>query len=68
MTRPQLVVPTMLLFIETLVDQNLISEHYKLKHRVLNVKKVCAELLKLEMDNIRYAARILSGERGDLDV
>jgi hypothetical protein len=40
-----------------------ILEDFKLMHRAIDVKKVQAEVRKLEMENVRYAARILSGER-----
>jgi hypothetical protein len=64
----EVVVPTGSLFIEALPGAHPILEDFKLLHRVVDVKKVHAEVRKLEMENIRYAARILSGEREDPEI
>jgi len=64
----EIVVPTGSLFIEALPGAHPILEDFKLLHRVVDVKKVHAEVRKLEMENIRYAARILSGEREDPEI
>ena len=37
-------------------------------HRAVDVKKVQAEVRRMEMENVRYAARIVQGEREDPDI
>lgn len=61
-------VPTGSLFIEALPGDHPVLENFKALHRAVDVKKVQAEVRKLELENIRYAARILEGEREDPDV
>ncbi len=63
----EIVVPTHSLFIETLVDDNPILEQYKAKHRELDVFKVGEEVRRAGIENLRRAARLLNGERGDPD-
>ena len=60
-----LVVPTNSLFIEALPAEHTLLERFKLDHRMIDVKKAQAEARQKELDNVRMAARILSGERGD---
>ena len=60
-----LIVPTNSLFIEALPGEHTLLERFKLDHRMIDVKKAQAETREKELDNIRMAARILSGERGD---
>ena len=60
-----LVVPTNSLFIEALPATHTLLEKFKLDHRMIDVKKAQAETRGQELDNVRRAARILSGERGD---
>jgi len=60
-----LVVPTNSLFIEALPASHTLLEKFKLDHRMIDVKKAQAETRQKELDNVRMAARILSGERGD---
>jgi hypothetical protein len=61
-------VPTGSLYIEALPGEHPLLEDFKALHRAVDVKKVQAEVRKLELENIRYAARILNEERGDPDV
>ena len=61
-------VPTESLFIEALPGKHPIMEDFKLLHRAVDVKKVQAEVRKMEMENIRYAARILDGKNEDPDI
>ena len=63
-----LVVPTNSLFIECLPATHSLIEQFKKDHRMLDVKKVQADVRKLEMENIRYAARLLSEEREDPEI
>ncbi|HEX5151236.1 MAG TPA: hypothetical protein VFW07_07290 [Parafilimonas sp.] len=58
-------VPTGSLFIEALPGSHTILEYFKLAHRFEDVKKVQAEVRGLELENIRYAARLLENEHGD---
>jgi hypothetical protein len=61
----EIIVPTGSLFIEALPGVHPLLEDFKLMHRAIDVKKVQAEVRKMEMENIRYAARLLSEERED---
>jgi hypothetical protein len=64
----EITVPTGSLYIEALPGAHPILEDFKAMHRAVDVKKVQAEVRKLEMENLRYAARILEGERDDPEV
>jgi hypothetical protein len=64
----EITVPTGSLYIEALPGKHPILEDFKLIHRAVDVKKVQAEVRKLEMENLRYAARILVGEHDDPDI
>lgn len=61
----EIVVPTDSLFIEALPGVHPILEDFKLFHRVLDVKKVQADVRAAEFENLRMAARLLAGERED---
>ena len=62
------IVPTSSLYIECLVGTHPLLEDFKLIHRALDVKKVQAEVRHTELENVRFAARALEGEREDPDV
>ena len=64
----EITVPTGSLYIEALPGAHPILEDFKLMHRAVDVKKVQAEVRRMEMENVRYAARILSNEREDPDI
>jgi hypothetical protein len=64
----EIIVPTGSLYVEALPGTHPVLEDFKLLHRAMDVKKVQAEVRKLEMENVRYAARILADEREDPDV
>jgi hypothetical protein len=64
----EIVVPTDSLFIEALPGVHPILEDFKLFHRVVDVKKVQAEVRGMEFENLRFAARLLQGEREDLTI
>ncbi|MEO8773148.1 MAG: hypothetical protein ABI263_00380 [Gelidibacter sp.] len=66
--RDEITVPTNSLFIEALPGSHTLLEDFKLRHRKLDVFKVQAEVRKMELENIRYAARLLNEEREDPDV
>jgi len=61
----EIVVPTGSLFIEALPGVHPILEDFRLFHRVIDVKKVQAEVRAAELENVRMAARLLAGERMD---
>jgi hypothetical protein len=61
----EIVVPTNSLFIEALPGVHPILEDFKLFHRVVDVKKVQAEVRAAEFENLRAADRLLHGERED---
>jgi len=61
-------VPTGSLFIEALPGEHPLLEDFKALHRAVDVKKVQAEVRRTELENIRYAARIMAGEHDDPDI
>lgn len=64
----EIVVPTGSLFIELLPSDRSLLEDFKLKHREWDVYKVQAEVRKMELENIRYAARLLDMQMEDPDI
>ncbi len=64
----RVIVPTKSLYIEALVGTHPLLEDFKLLHRALDVKKVQGEVRHAELENVRLAARVLEGERGDPDI
>jgi hypothetical protein len=64
----EIVVPTSSLYIEGLPGVHPLIEDFKLLHRHNDVKRAHAETRKLEMENVRYAARILGEELADPEV
>jgi hypothetical protein len=67
-TEQMVIVPSDQLYIEALPGTHPILEDFKLIHRALDVKKVQAEVRRAELENLRLAARLASGEYGDPDV
>lgn len=61
------IVPTSSLYIEALPGAHPLLENFKLEHRAIDVQKAKAETRKLELENLRYAARLLATELGDPD-
>jgi hypothetical protein len=61
----EIIVPTGSLFIEALPGAHPILEDFKLMHRAIDVKKVQAEVRGMEFENLRFAARLVQGERDD---
>ena len=61
----EIIVPTGSLFIEALPGSHPILEDFKLMHRAVDVKKVQAEVRGMEFENLRFAARLVEGERED---
>jgi hypothetical protein len=64
----EIIVPSGSLFIEALPGKHPILEDFKLMHRAIDVKKVQAEVRKMEMENLRMAARLLTEEYEDPDI
>lgn len=64
----EIVVPTNSLFIEMLPGERPLLENFKLRHRELDVYKMQGEVRKLELENLRLAARLVNDEREDPDV
>jgi hypothetical protein len=61
-------VPTGSLFIEALPGEHPVLEDFKALHRAVDVKKAQAEVRKIELENARYAARMLNEEREDPEI
>ncbi len=64
----EVIVPTDSLFIEMLPSDKSLLEDFKLKHRQMDVMKVRAEVREQELENIRYAARLLGEDYSDPDI
>ena len=64
----EIVIPTGSMFIELLPSDRSLLEDFKLKHREWDVYKVQAEVRRMELENVRYAARLLSAEMEDPDI
>jgi hypothetical protein len=64
----EIIVPTGSLFIEMLPSDKSLLEDFKLKHREWDVYKVQAEVRKLELENIRYASRLLNERLEDPEI
>ncbi len=64
----ELIIPSGSLYIEALPAAHPLLEDFKLKHRELDVFKVQAEVRKMELENVRYAARLLDQEHEDPDI
>jgi hypothetical protein len=65
--KERIVIPTNSVYIEALPGKHAILEDFKLVHRALDVKKVQAELRKMELENLRYASRLDKDKLGDPD-
>ena len=64
----EVIVPTDSLFIEMLPSDKSLLEDFKLKHRQMDVMKVRAEVREMELENVRYAARLLDDNFEEPDV
>lgn len=64
----EVVVPTGSLFIEALPGTHPILEDFKLRHRAIDVVAAATEVRRKELENLRYAARIVAGELDDPDI
>ena len=64
----EIIVPTGSLFIEALPGVHSLLEDFKLIHRSIDVKKAQADVRRAELENLRYASRLLSGEHDDPDI
>jgi hypothetical protein len=67
-TNDVVVVPTTSLYIEALPGTHPLLENFKLEHRAIDVQKVQAEVRRMEMENLRYAARLLGDELADPEI
>ena len=64
----RVIVPTNSLYIEALVGTHPLLEDFKLIHRAIDVKKVQAEVRRVELENVRLATRALRGKDEDPDI
>jgi hypothetical protein len=64
----EIVVPTGSLFIEALPGKHPILEDFKLKHRAMDVKRVQADVRRIELENLRLVARLLTDEYEDPEI
>lgn len=63
-----IIVPTTSLYIEALPGAHPLLENFKLAHRAIDVKKAQAETRKIELENLRYAGRLLDKDFEDPDI
>ena len=63
-----IIVPSGSLFIEPLPGSAPVLEDFQLLHRAVDVTNAAAEVRSKELQNLRYAARILEGKLGDPDI
>jgi len=63
-----LTVATGALFIEALPAGHSLIEHFKAMHRALDVKRAQADVRRLELENLRYAARIVGHAYEDPEI
>lgn len=63
-----LTLPTSSLFIEALPATQTLMEEFKRRHRGVDVKRAQAEVRRIELENLRYAMRVLKDELDDPDV
>jgi hypothetical protein len=64
----EVTVPTGQLFIEALPGVHPLLEDFKLRHRLEDVKRAVADVRSAELENLRFAARLVDGELGDPQV
>jgi hypothetical protein len=62
------IVPSGSLFIEALPGTAPVLEDFKLLHRAVDVTKAAAEARGRDLENLRYAARILARQLGDPEI
>lgn len=70
-TRPmtdEIIVPTNSLFIEALPGAHPLLEDFKLLHRLMDVGKVREEVRRMQLESLRYAARILDNSLEDPEI
>lgn len=66
--KERIIVPSDSLYIESLPGKHPVLEDFKLVHRAIDVKKVQAEVRKMEIENARLGERILVGDLSDGDI
>jgi len=64
----EIIVPTGELFVEALPGRHPLLEDFKLRHRAEDVRRARSETRRVELENLRLAARLLAGELEDPDV
>jgi hypothetical protein len=64
----EITVSTDSLFVELMPSAHSSIENYKRESRKLDVKKQQAEVRRMELESVRYAARLLAGEHEDPDI
>jgi len=64
----EIVAPSDSLYIEALPGTRPNLEDFKLRHRAADVNKVRAEVRRIELENLRYAGRILTHQFDDPEI
>jgi hypothetical protein len=64
----EIVVPSDSLYVEALPGKHPNLEDFKLRHRAVDVSKARAEVRRIELENVRYASRVLAAERDDPEI
>mgnify|MGYP000718259672 CR=1 FL=1 len=60
-----IVVPSDHVYMEALPGARPVMEDFKLAHRAMDVKKLAAEVDHLDLENLRYAKRIIENKLDD---
>ena len=64
----EIIIPTESLFIEILPSEHTVLEKFKLQHRAVDVQKAVAEVIKQQLENLRYAGRLINEDFSDPEV
>ncbi|MFK7785417.1 MAG: hypothetical protein AB8B56_09890 [Crocinitomicaceae bacterium] len=62
------IVPSDSLYIECLPGKHAVLEDFKLIHRAIDVKKVQSDVRAMELENLRYAARLKNDDFSDPEI
>lgn len=64
----EVVIPSHSLYIDALPGTHANLEDFKLRHRAVDVQEARAKVRRLELENLRFASRVLAKERDDPEI